>query len=136
MPFPPGTIGSASRQDIVDAFERVYRRLYGRVADAVALEVVNWRVTVSGPVPSLDCGDREPRTRRCGAQGTPSGLLRTGTATITRLLCTTDTASVPATAIAGPAIVEERESTAVLGPAAIATVDELSNLIVSLSHAA
>jgi N-methylhydantoinase A len=36
--------------------------------------------------------------------------------------------------ITGPAIVEERESTAVIGPAAVATVDALSNLIVRLSH--
>ena len=57
-------MGAASRQHIVEAFEGVYRRLYGRVADGVPLEVVNWRVTVSGPVPSLDLRPIESRRRR------------------------------------------------------------------------
>ena len=77
VPFPPGTIGSASRQDIVDAFERVYRRLYGRVADAVALEVVNWRVTVSGPVPSLDLRRSRAPTRRSALKGRRPAYFRT-----------------------------------------------------------
>jgi N-methylhydantoinase A len=40
----------------------------------------------------------------------------------------------PGATVSGPAIVEERESTAVLGPSAVGTVDEFSNLIVRMSH--
>jgi N-methylhydantoinase A len=34
--------------------------------------------------------------------------------------------------VAGPAIVEERESTSVLPPATVATVDEYANLVVTV----
>ena len=40
----------------------------------------------------------------------------------------------PGAVVSGPAIVEERESTAVLGPSAVGTVDEFANLIVRMSH--
>jgi N-methylhydantoinase A len=40
----------------------------------------------------------------------------------------------PGATVTGPAIVEERESTAVLGPSAVGTVDEFANLIVRMAH--
>jgi N-methylhydantoinase A len=39
----------------------------------------------------------------------------------------------PGQAIAGPAIVEQRESTAVIGPSGSATLDARSNLVITLS---
>jgi len=133
VPVPPGATGAASRQQIVDAFERVYRRLYGRVADGVPLEVVNWRVTVSGPVPSLDL-------RQSKAVNGGSGLKGHRRVYFPQYGDYHDTPVYdryrlgPGTRIAGPAIIEERESTAILGPSAVADVDELSNVAVRLSH--
>jgi len=133
VPVPPGATGAASRQQIVDAFERVYRRLYGRVADGVPLEVVNWRVTVSGPVPSLDL-------RQSQAVNGGSGLKGHRRVYFPQYGDYHDTPVYdryrlgPGTRIAGPAIIEERESTAILGPSAVADVDELSNVAVRLSH--
>src|SRR5262249_49160742 len=131
VPFPAGTIGPASRQGIVEAFEDVYRRLYGRVAEGAPLEVVNWRVTGSGPVPS-------PGMRRSRAANGRSAVKGWRPAYFAQYRDYYDTPVYdryglgPGDRITGPAIVEERESTAILGPGAVATVDELSNLIVRL----
>jgi len=131
VPFPAGTIGPASRPGIVDAFEEVYRRLYGRVAEGVPLEVVNWRVTVSGPVPSLDMRRSREANRRSALKGwRPAYFAQYGNYYDTPVY--DRYALGPGDRITGPAIVEERESTAIVGPAAAATVDELSNLIVRL----
>jgi N-methylhydantoinase A len=137
VPFPVGTLGPASRQNIIDEFEGVYRRLYGRVADGVPHEVVNWRVTVSGPAPSLDL------RRSSASNGHPAGRSSIKGCRPVYFAEYADYHETPVydryrlapgMRITGPAIVEERESTAVVGPAATAVVDELSNLIVRLSH--
>lgn len=133
VPFPAGTLGPSSRQTIADAFEGSYRRLYGRVADGVPLEVVNWRVTVSGPAPSLDLRRSSGGSGRSALKGRRAVYYpEYGDYHDTPVY---DRYSLgPGARITGPAIVEERESTAVIGPAAVAVVDELSNLVVRLSH--
>ncbi len=54
IPFPASELGPFSRQAIVDAFNTTYARLFGRVAEGLALEVINWRTVVSGPPPTLE----------------------------------------------------------------------------------
>ena len=41
----------------------------------------------------------------------------------------------PGATFHGPAVVEERESTAVVGTSAVATIDEYLNLVVRYDHA-
>jgi N-methylhydantoinase A len=74
VPLPNTPLGPESRPRIIEDFGDVYRRLYGRVADGIPLEAVNWRVVVSGPTPSLDLaqgglrGDALKGTRRVYSQ--------------------------------------------------------------------
>jgi N-methylhydantoinase A/oxoprolinase/acetone carboxylase beta subunit len=135
VPFPPGTLGPASRQSIIDEFEGVYRRLYGRVADGVPYEVVNWRVTVSGPPPSLDL---RRSTNPNGRPAATSAIKGHRPVYFPQYAGYHDTPVYDrytlrsGATISGPAIVEERESTAVIGPEGTGVVDELSNLVVRL----
>ncbi len=125
VPWPAGDDPAAVRE----AFETEYRRLYGRLGpDGVALEIVSWRVRSSGPRPSVnlvvvgEAGEARKGTRdawhpeRGGMAPTPVfdryRLARGAT-------------------LEGPAIVEERESTVVVGPDTSARVDERWNLIVT-----
>jgi N-methylhydantoinase A len=110
----------------------VYSRLYGRIAEGVALEAVNWRVVVSGPTPTMDfrrprTGNGSPRTALKGRRPVyypqSDGYQLTPIYDRYRLR--------PGERVAGPAIVEERESTAVIGPAAVGTIDEFSSLRVT-----
>jgi N-methylhydantoinase A len=135
IPFPNTALGPFSRQAIVDAFDTTYARMYGRVADGLALEVINWRTVVSGPSPSLDLR-RQDRRHANGSDALkahrPVYFAEYGDYHSTPVYDRYELMS--GASITGPAIVEERESTAVLGPGAVGAVDEFSNLIVRMSH--
>lgn len=108
------------------AFNETYVRLYGRRPPGVSSEVLSWRVRVSGPRPRM-------RVKFDGAAGGPArkssrpvwyaeagGFVEAGVYDRYRLS--------PGTTIRGPAVIEERESTAVVGPGSAARVDEFGNL--------
>jgi N-methylhydantoinase A len=135
IPFPNTALGPSSRQGIVDAFDATYARMYGRVADGLALEVINWRTVVSGPSPSLDLrrqDRRDPNGANALKTHRPVYFAQYGDFRNTPVYDRYQL--MPGVVVNGPAIVEERESTAVVGPAAVGTVDEFSNLIVRMPH--
>jgi N-methylhydantoinase A len=136
VPFPYTALGPFSRQMIVDAFDVIYRRLFGRVAEGLPLEVINWRTVVSGPTPALDlrrAGNGRHAEGSAALKGRrPVYFRQYGDYRDTPVYDRYQLA--PGASVTGPAIVEERESTAVLGPSAVGTVDEFSNLIVRMSH--
>jgi N-methylhydantoinase A len=114
------------------AFETTYSGLFGRTPPNVPMEVVSWRVRLAGPRPDL-------RLRVFAAAG-EAARARKGerqvyfpeldgfhsTAVYDRY------ALGPGAELRGPAIVEERESTVVIGPRGSARVDDVLNLIVEL----
>src|SRR5262249_33426660 len=51
--LPPGELSDADVSAITGNFEAAYRALYHRLPQGVALEALNWRVTVSGPRPAM-----------------------------------------------------------------------------------
>ncbi len=53
VPLPLGQLDGASIQVITTAFEEVYQRLYERLSLGVPIEIINWRVTASGPKPEV-----------------------------------------------------------------------------------
>ena len=136
VPIPGGRLSPASLPAIIEAFERVYRQLYGRLADGVGVEAVSWRVVVSGPRPAAHVR-RQTATSRPDAAAALKGTRPVyfpqfgyrPTPVYDRY------ALAPAQRVIGPAIVEERESTAVVAPGLTATVDEFLNLVMSVDHA-
>ncbi len=132
VPLPDGALRPGMVEALDRAFEAVYRRLYGRVAEGVPLEVLNWRVVASGPRPEIDLA-AEATTNvdaRDALKGERSIYLPEvgGFAPVPvydryRL--------APGASFAGPAVIEERESTAIIGGGQIA-VDSYRNLIVAL----
>jgi N-methylhydantoinase A len=116
--------------EIQSAFEDVYRALYGRKGPDVPLEVINWRVIASGPNPAMDF--RLPREAN-GGGGALKGKRRAyfpeaggyvETPVYDRY------ALAPGATFTGPAIVEERESTLIVGARGRGRVDEHLNVIV------
>jgi N-methylhydantoinase A len=113
------------------AFDAEYRRLYGRAGPPVPLEAMNWRVTVSGPRPKLRLRVSEPSP---GAQ-VEKGRRRAyfpETGGYVEVPVLDRYAMRQGYAFTGPAIVEERESTAIVGAGARCRVDEHWNLAVEL----
>ena len=129
VPLPNGTLGPTDAAGIKEAFEDVYRRLYGHIIPDTPMDVLSWRVVASGPRPDL--------ALPTAPQGT--GVARKGTRQIflpgqglTDAPVYDRYALGPDETLHGPAIIEERESTVVInGPATIRT-DQHRNLIVDL----
>jgi N-methylhydantoinase A len=116
VPLPDGALSEASLTAISAAFDQVYRTLYGRKGPDVPLEVINWRVVATGPRPSLDFrlpgSSADASSARKGTRNAwfPERGDYVDTPVYDRY------ALSPGTTLAGPAIVEERESTLIIGP--------------------
>jgi len=134
VPLPAGTLGAESRGILVEAFETVYKQLYHRVGPNLGLEVMSWRLVVSGPKPDLQLRAEGPES------GTADEALK-GTRQVYhpewreyRETPVYDRYKLaPGATFVGPAIVEERESTVVIGPGGRCSIDSLRNLRVDLS---
>ncbi|MGH2555616.1 MAG: hydantoinase/oxoprolinase family protein [Actinomycetota bacterium] len=126
------SLGRQPGRRVEEAFEAAYVRLYGRRPPGVESEVMTWRVRVMGPAPDLDVraaaapgnGGRGRRARR------PAWFAEAGHATVDVF----DRYGLPpGTEVSGPAIVEERESTMVIGPGGRGKVDRYGSLVVEVT---
>ena len=132
VPLPNGDFHAAMLAALEAAFEEVYRNLYGRVAEGVPVEVLNWRVVAAGPRPEINLAAEATGTADASAarKGERDIYLpeRGGFAPVPVY---DRYALAPGAAFDGPAVVEERESTTIIGGGAV-TVDTYRNLIVAL----
>ncbi|MBV9577565.1 MAG: hydantoinase/oxoprolinase family protein [Chloroflexi bacterium] len=129
--LPAGHLGPENLGVIRETFESVYRGLFGRTGPDVPLEAVSWRVIASGPRPSVKLSasiDRASAHARKGERLAyfPEWQEHRPVPVYDRYLL------APGTTLDGPAIVEERESTTVVGPDAHVEIDATRNLSVSL----
>ena len=123
---------ACDRAAIRRAFERAYEAQFGRVERDMAVEVVSWRVVVSGPRPSIElaaapgapASAEALKGRRQVYFGPETGFVDSPVYNRYALLS--------GDAFEGPGIFEERESTTVVPPGARASVDSNLNLIVDL----
>ncbi len=115
---------------VAAAFDREYRRLYGRPGPPVPLEVMNWRTTVSGPKPAIRLEVPEPRNAAV-QKGTRRAYFPEAGGYID-VPVLNRYAMVRGYRFIGPAIVEERESSAIVGAGADCVIDEHWNLIVKM----
>ncbi|MCY3831700.1 MAG: hydantoinase/oxoprolinase family protein [Chloroflexi bacterium] len=54
VPFPLETLTKDHIAKMQQVFEDEYRAFYGKLADGVPIEAVNWRVLISGPKPTIE----------------------------------------------------------------------------------
>jgi N-methylhydantoinase A len=138
VPLPEGRLGPESEPAIRRAFEEAYAALYGRTAPGVPVDVVNWRVMAQGPRPALHLPQAPAAPGPAAAAGAAAAVKGRRPAYLPEAGGFVDVPVydryrlAPGHAFEGPGIVEERESTAVLGPGARARVDEWLNLVVDL----
>ena len=134
VPVPPGELGPQSQGPIRQAFEQAYGAIYGHVLPELEIDVVSWRVIAEGPPPvlhsptadaSLVPGESALKGRRAVYIPELDGFAEAPVYDRYRLM--------PGAAFAGPAIVEERELTVVLGPGGSARIDAALNLIADLA---
>ena len=130
--IPSRTLGPDSLPTITASFEAAYRLLYSRTPMGVPLEALNWRAVISGPPPDLTitsglgsgtaaAAAPTPKKHRAAYFPEAGGYVQTPVYDRYGLQ--------PGARLAGPAIVEERESTSVIGPGALISVDAHRNLV-------
>ena len=133
--LPEGLLSDAVADDLKSRFDEVYRELYERPGPPVSIEITNWRVVSSGPRPSvqLQVADIDD-----GAKTATDTMKGTRAAYFPEAGGFTDTTVYdryrmkPGMTFDGPAIVEERESTVIVGPGAACSIDEHHNLVIDM----
>lgn len=132
--LPEGDLGSREFLDeLLARFHDAYIKLYGRNVSGTDAEVITWRIRASGPK-----GDVTPGKMRASAKSSGKPLKGRRPVYFAELGGYVETpvydhyAMPPGEEIRGPAIVEQRESTVVVGPKARFALDGQFNLIMHL----
>ena len=132
---PAGALKAQHLDVLRKAFWRLYENRYHKVNRSLPIEVVHWRVVVRGPRPRIQLSkhrsaEASPALKKRRPVFVPERNEFVSCAVYDRY------ALAPGQRIAGPAVVEEPESTAVIGAGANAEVDAQGNLLVSLPQKA
>jgi N-methylhydantoinase A len=135
VPLPSGPLDATHVPAMLAAFEAVYRELYERLGPPVPVEVLNWRVVSTGPRPDLrlQISHSEVGSVEFALKGERSAYFPETRAYV-RTPVYDRYRLAPGASFVGPAIVEERESTAIIGPGARCRIDEHHNLVVILDQ--
>ncbi len=137
--IPNGELSEASIDEIQRRFTEEYQRRYNRSVDNMTIESVTWRVAVSAKTASLEL--HQPIDT--GSRG-DSALKGTRTAWFARGVSSPPEAvECPVYSrymlrsgetLHGPAIIEEAESTTIVGFGSRITVDEFRNIVVTMEY--
>ncbi|TKT69617.1 hydantoinase B/oxoprolinase family protein [Aquamicrobium sp. LC103] len=133
VPIPAGELNAEAYGVIRKAFEDVYSARYTRVPAEAELEILTFRIRASGATPQLSIRQADMPQ---GGEGALKGHRRAyfgegfvDAAIYDRYKLT------PGMTVEGPAIVEERESTTVVPPGDVLTVDAAGNLRIAIAVA-
>ena len=129
VPLPGGHVDNRYMAALEDHFHDRYQALYGQRHSDVRIEFITCRVTASGPdpelrIPEIEASEHTLEDARKGSRPVyfkPGGFA--DTAVYDRYTLP------PAATIAGPAVIEERESTVVIPPEMRGSVDRYGNLV-------
>jgi N-methylhydantoinase A len=130
---PFAAIAGADCDGLRAAFEAEYLRQYGRTEPGAPVECVSWQVIVSGPRPQMDLTAAAAGAGRGGpaCKGARPAYFPAAGGFVEAPVFDRY-ALAPGDGLAGPALVEERESTLVLPPGTRARCDAALNLVIEL----
>jgi N-methylhydantoinase A len=128
--LPDGPLDASTEPALRVAFDKAYEQRYGGHLDDSPVETLHWRLTatiereafsISFPLESSEEAERGRRS-----------VYYPEIADYAPSIAYDRYRLAPGTHGSGPALIEERESTIVIGPGATWEVDELANVIISL----
>lgn len=131
--LPEGPYDASSREPILEKFRAAYREVFALNPPTDRIEIVNIRVTVSAPTGMAGAGERSQ------SGSTESAVKQIRKVYFPEVKDYVDTpvferAKLPAGAsVKGPAVVEEPESTLVVGPGGTLTVEASGNILVDIA---
>lgn len=131
--LPPGRLGPEGIDIIQENYDREYERLFQRINPGYKVECLNWRVVARGPKPKLNLKRFPPDGRTLDQAIKGSRRVYLHEYGEYRPCAVYDRyALFQGARFDGPAIVEERESTTVIGPGGHVATDEYLNLVIEL----
>jgi N-methylhydantoinase A/oxoprolinase/acetone carboxylase beta subunit len=132
--IPVEDFSRLKRESVREWFDRVYEKLYGRTYPDSPVEFINFKVRASLPVRLLQF----PKIRR--DEGGPQAAVKGNRMAYSGLIRDYVTHAVydryklfAGVKFAGPAVIEEKESTLVVGEDALVTVDEYGFLWIEIT---
>ena len=135
VPVPDGPLGAETAGRLAAAFEAEYRRRYGVFLADRPIQALNWRITVTGPRPDVRLRTGEPGPADAGGAlqaRRPAYFPETGGFVEAPVY---DRARLrPGMRGDGPAIIEEREATTVVGPDDAFAIDAAGNLRLTVAR--
>jgi 5-oxoprolinase (ATP-hydrolysing)/N-methylhydantoinase A len=133
VPLPDGAITAESLPAVMAAFRRVYSARFTSVYEGVSAEIVSFRVRAAGPAPALTVAQADAPAGGVALKGRRMAWFGDrfhDTPVYDRY------ALDPEGTIHGPAIIEEREATTILGPQDSVTVAAAGTLRIRVGVAA
>jgi len=129
VPFDMGE-DDLTRDDIQRAFDAAYHLAYGRLLEAIPVRVMNTRVTVIGRRPQFDMGVFAPQAGK-SLQACRSGsrIVRADGADLDVPVYERLDIAV-GTAIPGPALLEQPDTTIFIEPGLAGLVDRFGNIVI------
>jgi N-methylhydantoinase A len=132
VPVPSGRLDAAALARVRASFDEIYAARYGYAQPREPVEVVTWKLSAVGGAPRVTLAKAASTPAAGGLKGRRRAYFpETGGWVDCPVYDRYKLAA--GLQLAGPAIVEERESTSVLPPGVVATVDEYANLIVTVT---
>jgi N-methylhydantoinase A len=130
---PSDNLQAAAVDSLKNSYYSTYEALYGHAHHDVPIEFLTCRVVVSGPRPAvnLEKFEHDPGSVDTARKGERQAFFAEANGYVTATIYDRYALRAGA-AFTGPAIIEERESTAIVPPGAAVTVDEYQNLIIRL----
>ncbi|MEJ7814342.1 MAG: hydantoinase/oxoprolinase family protein [Rubrobacter sp.] len=129
--LPDRSLGPEDADRIAKRYREEYLRLYSREGPDVPLEAITWRLEVSAPRPEILLDSKESIVEASGeAQKEEREIYLPEEEDFLAVPVYDRYRLSPGATFEGPAVVEERESTVVLGPESRARIDEARNLVV------
>ncbi len=132
--LPDGSLGPEDADRLTALYRKEYRRLYNREGPDVPLEAVTWRLEVAAPRPEIRLGGEEGGSSSSRAQKGMREVYLPEDGGFRALPVYDRYLLGPGSVFEGPAVVEERESTVILGPEGVAEIDGARSLIVRWSE--
>jgi N-methylhydantoinase A/oxoprolinase/acetone carboxylase beta subunit len=131
--IPGESFDETAPQQLQTSFEGAYQEIYGRLAVGVPVQIVNWRVNVSGPRPDWQqLRVQQPTTGQINNHHKGNRKAVFGSEVEPADTPVYDRYTLPDDFTAqGPAIVEEAEATTIVLPGWSVRLDLARNLILS-----
>jgi N-methylhydantoinase A len=133
VPLPEGTLQPGSVDLVQQKFYATYDELYGRHLEGIPIEVINWRIQITGKTAALMPPSTIPTERVAPPASIAKRMVffnETGDYVETHVYDRNECR--PGAIFKGPAIVQANEFAAVVAPGQTCRVDSLTNLVLEI----